>query len=168
MKLKKIDKTLYRNHLKVVFAGIVLALMVISIATSTLLIYLFSSPDVSHFLHNLAGVIVAAILVFVVLNKFRQHPYMFEVVYVWDLKQALNRINRKLRKIEAAAENNDNNAMVIMNFMYRGSKQLYELDDNTITMDSLNSKINLLEQRTQESGLNVSTSDYDPAMLDQF
>ena len=93
---------------------------------------------------------------------------MFEVVYVWDLKQQLNRINRKLRKIEAAVENNDNNAMVIMNFLYRGSKQLYELDDNTITMDSLINKINLLEPRMKNSGVSLSTSDYNPAMLAQF
>ncbi len=168
MTLKEIDKTLYRNHLRIVFAGIVLALMVISVTTSTLLIYLFSSPEVSHFLHNLAGVVVAAIIVFFVLNKLRQHPYMFEVVYVWDLKQQLNRINRKLRKIEAAVKSNNNNAMVIMNFMYRGSKQLYELDDNTITMGSLISKINILEQRMQDSGLSLSASTYDPAMLELF
>ncbi len=168
MKLKKIDKTLYRNHLRVIFASVALALMVISVATSTLLIYLFSSPEVSHFLYNLAGVVVAAIIVFVVLNKYRQHSYMSEVVYVWDLKQQLNRINRKLRKIEPAVESNDNNAMVIMNFMYRGSKQLYELDDNTITMGSLISKINVLDQRMQDSGLSLQTSAYDPAMLDQF
>jgi Protein of unknown function (DUF3087) len=168
MTLKEIDKTLYRNHLRVVFAGMALALMVISVATSTLVIYLFSSPEVSHFLYNLAGVAVAAIIVFVVLNKFRQHSYMFEVVYVWDLKQQLNRINRKLRKIEVAVECNDNDAMVIMNFMYRGSKQLYELDDNTITMGNLISKINILDQRMQDSGLSLSTNVYDSTMLDQF
>ncbi len=168
MPLKKIDKTLYRNHLRVVFAGMALALMVISVATSTLFIYLLSSPEVSHFWHNLAGVAFAAIIVFVVLNKIRHHSYMYEVAYVWDLKQQLNRINRKLRKIEVAVESNDNDAMVIMNFMYRGSKQLYELDDNTITMESLISKINVLDQRMQDSGLNLSTSAYDPAMLDQF
>jgi len=156
MPLKKIDKTLYRNHLRVVFAGMALALMIISVATSALFIYLLSSPD------------FAAIIVFVVLNKIRHHSYMYEVVYVWDLKQQLNRINRKLRKIEVAVESNDNDAMVIMNFMYRGSKQLYELDDNTITMESLISKINVLDQRMQDSGLNLSTSAYDPAMLDQF
>ncbi len=76
MTLKEIDKTLYRNHLRVVFTSIALALMVISVSTSTLFIYLFSSPEVSHFLHNLVGVVVAAIIVFIVLNKFRQHPYM--------------------------------------------------------------------------------------------
>lgn len=168
MTLKEVDKTRYRKHLKVVFVGMALALMVITVATSTLFIYLFSSPDVSHFAHNLAGVAAAAIIVFIVLNKFRQHSYLYEVVYVWDLKQQLNRIHRKLRKIEAAVENNDNDAMVIMNFMYRGSKQLYELDDNTITMGSLVTKINVLDKRIQDSGLNLSTNVYDSAMLDRF
>lgn len=168
MILKEIDKTLYRKHLKVVFAGMALALMVLSVAISTLFIHLFSIPEVPHFWHNLAGVAVAAIIIFVVLNKFRHHSYMFEVVYVWDLKQQLNRINRKLRKIEVAVGSNDNDAMVIMNFLYRGSKQLYELDDNTITMGSLISKINALDQRMQDLGLSLSTSAYDPAMLDQF
>jgi len=52
--------------------------------------------------------------------------------------------------------------------MYRASKQLYELDDNTITMESLMNKITLLEQRIQDSDLNLSTKDYDQTMLDQF
>jgi len=168
MTLKKIDKRLYRNRLRVVFASMALALMVTSVAISTLFIYLFSTPSVSHFSHNLAGVAVAGIIIFFVLNKLRQQPYMFEVVYVWDLKQELNRINRKLQKLEAAIESNDNNAMVIMNFLYRGSKQLYELDDNTITMGSLINKINTLEERMQNSGLSLSTSAYDPAMLEQY
>lgn len=168
MTLKEIDKTLYRNHLRVVFVGIVLVLVVISIPTSTLFIYLFGRPEVSNFLYNLAGVAIAAIIVFVVLNKLRQHPYMFEVVYVWDLKQNLIRINRKLRKIEVAVENNDKNAMIIINFLYRSSKQLYELDDNTITMESLIRKTNILDKRMQDSGLSLSTSAYDPVMLDQF
>ena len=168
MVLKEIDKTLYRNHLRVVFTSMSLALIVISIAISTLAIYLFSSPELSHFLYNFAGVIVAAIIVFTVLNKLRRHSYMLEVVYVWDLKQQLNRINRKLRKVEVAVECDDSNAMIIMNFLYRGSKQLYELDDNTITMESLVSKLNVLEQRMQGLGLSLSTDAYDPVMLESF
>ena len=168
MILKKIDKALYRKHLRVVFVGMALTLMAISVAASTLFIYLFSSPGASNFLYNMAGVAAAAIIIFVVLNKFRHHPYLLEVVYVWDLKQQLNRINRKLRKIEAAVDNNDINAMIIMNFVYQGSKQLYELDDNTITMGSLVNKINALEERMQDLGLSLSTSDFDPVMLEKF
>ena len=168
MRLREIDKVRYRKHLKVVFAGMAVALMIITVGASTLFIYLFSRPEVSHFLHNLAGVAAAAVIVFIVLNKFRLHPYMFEVVYVWDLKQQLNRIHRKLRKIEAAVENNDNDAMIVMNFLFRGSKQLYELDDNTITMGGLVSKIRVLDQRMGDAGLSLSTEAYNPTMLDQF
>ena len=168
MQLREIDKARYRKHLKVVFAGIAAALMITTVGASTLFIYLFSTPEVSHFSHNMAGVAAAAAIVFIVLNKFRPHPYMFEVVYVWDLKQQLNLIHRKLRKIEAAVGNNDDDAMIIMNFMYRGSKQLYELDDNTITMESLVSKIRVLDQRMEDAGLSLSTDAYNPTMLGRF
>ena len=168
MRLREIDKTRYRKHLRVVFAGIAVSLMIIAVGSSTLFIYLFSNPEVSHFFHNMAGVAVAAAMVVIVLNKFRQHPYMFEVVYVWDLKQQLNRINRKLRKVEAAVEHNDDDAMIVLNFMYRGSKQLYELDDNTITMEGLVGKIRVLDQRMEEAGLSLSTDKYDPMLLDKY
>ena len=168
MQLIEIDKARYSKHLKVVFVGMAAALLIISLGVSTLLIYLFSHPEVSHFSYNLVGVAVAAAIVVFVVNKFRQHSYMFEVVYVWDLKQQLNRIYRKQRKIEAAIENNDHNAMIIMNFMYRGSKQLYELDDNTITMEDLVSRIRVLDQRMEDAGLSLSTDSYNPVMLDQF
>ncbi len=168
MQLIEIDKTRYRNHLRVVFAGIAAILIIITLVASTLFIHFFSIPEASHFFHNLAGVVAAAAFVFFVLNKLRQHPFMFEVVYVWDLKQQLNRIHRKLHKIEAVVENNDHDVMIIMNFMYRGSKQLYELDDNTITMGGLISKIGLLEKRMEAAGLDLSTDSYDPSMLDRF
>ena len=168
MQLKEIDKARYRKHLRVVFAGIAVALMILAVIMSTLFIYLFSTPDVPHFWHNMAGVAAAAVIVFIILNKIRQHPYMLEVVYVWDLKQQLNRIHRKIRKIENAVENNDVDAMVILNFMYRGSRQLYQLDDNTITMEGLVTKIRVLDQRMKDAGLSLSTDAYVPAMLDRF
>jgi hypothetical protein len=168
MQLREIDKTRYRKHLKVVFAGMVAVLIVIALSTSALLIYLFSDPEASHFMYNLAGVVIAAAFVGFLLTKLRQHPFMFEVVYVWDLKQQLNRIHRKQRKIEAAVEEGDHDAMIIMNYQYRGSKQLYLLDDNTITMEDLAIKIQVLDSRMEAAGLSLSTDSYDPSMLDRF
>ena len=168
MQLREIDKTRYRKHLKVVFAGMVVVLIIIALSTSTLLIYLFSNPDDSHFMLNLAGVVIAAFCVGFVLTKLRQHSFMSEVVYVWDLKQQLNRIHRKQCKIEAASDEGDHNAMIIMNYLYRGSKQLYLLDDNTITMEDLDIKIQVLDSRMESAGLSVSTDLYDPSMLDRF
>lgn len=168
MQLREINKIRYRKHLRIIFVSIVSALLIIAPGTSALFISLFSNPEASHLFHNLAGVVVAAAIVAIVLNKFRQHPYMFEVVYVWDLKQQLNRIHRKQRKIEAAIENNDKDAMIILNFMHHGSKQLYELDDNTITMEDLMRKIQIHDKRMEAAGLSSLTDSYHPAMLDRF
>lgn len=168
MQLREIDKARYRKHLKIVFACIVAALIVVAISSSALMIHLFSSPEVSHFWYNLGGVVFAAIIAAYVLNKLREHPFMDEVVYVWDLKQQLNRIYRKQRKIEEDVERSDHDAMIIMNFLYRGSKQLYQLDDNTITMEELHIKIEILEQRMQEAGVSLSTDLYNPAMLERY
>jgi Protein of unknown function (DUF3087) len=168
MQLREIDKTRYRKHLKVVFASMAAVLIIIALSTSALLIYLFSNPESSHFMHNLAGVVIAAAFVGFLLTKLRQHPFMIEVVYVWDLKQQLNRINRKQRKIEAAVEEDDHDAMIIINYLYRGSKQLYLLDDNTITMEDLAIKIQALDSRMEAAGLSLSTDSYDPSMLDRF
>jgi len=168
MQLREIDKTRYRKHLRLVFAGMAAVLIIIAISTSALLINLFSTPEASHFMHNLAGVVIAAFFVGFVLTKLRQHPFMFEVVYVWDLKQQLNRISRKQRKIEAAADEGNHDAMIIMNYLYRGSKQLYLLDDNTITMEDLAVKIEVLGSRMEAAGLSLSTDSYDPSMLDKY
>jgi len=168
MQLIEINKIRYRKHYRIVFASIAFVLLIVAPATSALFISLFSNPEGSYLFHNLAGVLVGVAIITFILNKFRQHPFMYEVVYVWDLKQQLNRIHRKQRKIEAAIENNDKDAMIIMNFMLHGSKQLYELDDNTITMEDLMRKIQIHDKRMEAAGLSSLTDSYNPIMLDRF
>ncbi|MCB1745404.1 MAG: DUF3087 family protein [Gammaproteobacteria bacterium] len=168
MKLKEIDKQRYRRHFNWVFAGIVVALVGISIGTSAVLIRLFSTPGQSNFWLNVAGVVVAAVVVAAVLVKLRSHPFMTEVVYIWDLKQVLNLIYRKQQKIEAAVEAGDPDAMVVLNFFYRGSKQLYEMDDNLVTMDTLIDRIRHHDRRLAAAGLSTDTGNFDRALLDRF
>ena len=168
MRLRTIDKNRYSRHYKMLFGAIVLALIVISLSTSALLIRVFSTPDASNFVLNLAGVVVAALLVSYGLYRFRHHPFMDEVVYVWSLKQQLNRIYRKQRKIEPLIDEQNLDAMVIMNYFYQGSKQLYELDDNTITLDDLAIRLDHLNDRLAQTGLALTTDEYDPGLLDRF
>ena len=168
MKLRDIDKKRYSKHYKILFAVIVTELLIVSIVCSSLLINWFSTPEESHFLLNIAGVVIAALRVTYALYHFKDHPFMNEVAYVWNLKKQLNQIVRKQHKIEPLMENNNVDAMIIMNYMYKGSKQLYELDDNTITLDSLASRSRLLDIRLAEQNLTVSTDDYHPDLLGQF
>ena len=87
---------------------------------------------------------------------------------MWNLKHQLNRIYRKKRKIEPQIDENNFDAMVIMNYFYQGSKQLYELDDNTITLDDLAIKLSHLNDRLEQTGLKLTTDEYDPSILDRF
>jgi hypothetical protein len=168
MKLRPIDKNRYRKHYKIVFAAIVIALIAISLGCSNLLINWLSSPDESHFTLNLAGFVIAVLSVAYTVYRLRDHPFMDEVVYVWNLKKQLNLIYRKQHKIEPLIEDNNVDAMVIMNYMYQGSKQLYELDDNTITMSDLAIKTSHLNTKLEEKELQLTTEDYYSGLLARF
>lgn len=168
MHLEDIDKSRYRRRFRIVFAAIVVLLTIVSLGTSTLLITLFGTPGESHFSLNLTGVVVGAAVVVLTLLALRQHPYLREVVYVWDLKQQLNQIFRKQRKIEPLVEENDPDAIATMYFFHRGSQQLYELDDNTITMDTIGLELRALERRIEDLGITVTTDSFRKEMLERF
>ncbi|CAM2929432.1 DUF3087 domain-containing protein [Vibrio tubiashii] len=168
MQLQNIDKQLYRSRLNIVIVACIAALSAFSLAISQTLIYLFPAEQGSHFHWNLLGVIVSAIGVVVTLVKLKTHPKMREVAYVWDLKQALNLIHRKNRALQTAAQDGNVNAMLALQFSYEGSRQLWQLDDNTITMNSLNAAQANLEQWVQEYGVTLDISDYHSGLLKSF
>lgn len=168
MQLQQIDKTRYRKHLNRVIAAIIVVLMALGVGSSTLLIALFGELGGSNFTLNVVGVAFAAIVVGVVLRRVKSHPYMHEVAYVWDLKQELNRIYRKNAKVKAAAETNDLNALIIMNFNLKASAQLYELDDNDLTLSELRLEIKALDNKLADLNLTISTDDYRRELLNQL
>ena len=168
MLLRQIDKARYSRHVRITFVAIAVALSVIAIGVSSILIALFSEPGESNFGFNLAGVIVAAIVVVLLMQRLRGHPLLAEVVYVWDLKQTLNRIYRKQRTLEQQAEENDPDAMQILMFQFRGSRQLYELDDNTITLDELMPRLRRMQRKLQDAGLDSEVDEFDPRILERF
>jgi hypothetical protein len=137
MNLIKVDKTRYRKHLNYVIVACIAALAIGSLGIAQTLIAFFPDPSGSHFHWNLLGVLITAAIVGISLNKYKQHEFMTEVYYVWQLKQVLNKIQRKLAKLKDAAESGDVTAMTAIQYSYAGSRLLWELDDNMIIMDQL-------------------------------
>ena len=168
MKLQDIDKARYDKHFKIVFAAIAVFLMGGAVGSTIILIDLFGEPGGSNLVWNMLGVAIAVAAMVFILVKLRPHPFMTEVVYVWDLKQVLNRIYRKEKKIKAASDDNDPDAMVILNFFYKGSKQLYELDNNLITLEELVDKIRAHDKHMEAAGLSTSTGNFDPSILERY
>lgn len=168
MQLKTIDKQLYRSRLNIIIVSCIVVLAALSLSVSQVLIQLWPSESGSHFSWNLLGVIVAAIIVVMSLLKLKAHPKMREVAYVWDLKQELNRIYRKNRKLLAAAKEGNADAMLALHFSYEGSRQLWQLDDNTITISSLNTAQTQLDEWANEFNVQLDIRDYHTDLLTQF
>lgn len=168
MQLIQIDKARYRKHLNRVIIGCGLALAAGSLAISQTLIALFPDESGSHFHWNLLGVIVTSITIGWALNKYRTHDYMTEVVYVWELKQALNKITRKMAKLKAAGREGDPQALLAIHYSYAGSRLLWQLDDNTITMDELAVKQAELDNVAAKFNVTLNVDDYDDVILKQF
>ena len=168
MQLQQIDKTRYRKHLNKVIFACIAALTIGSLGISQLLILLFPDSNGSHFHWNLLGVVVTSIVIGLTLKKVKSHPFMYEVAYVWDLKQALNRITRKMMAIKKAAKEGDVDAMLAMQFSYSGSKQLWTLDDNTITMEDLSMWQAELDALAREYQVELDITKYDERILTKF
>lgn len=168
MQLIQIDKARYRKHLNRVIIGCGLALAAGSLAISQTLIALFPDESGSHFHWNLLGVIVTSISIGWALNKYRTHNYMTEVVYVWELKQALNKITRKMAKLKAAGREGDPQALLAIHYSYAGSRLLWQLDDNTITMDELAVKQAELDSVAAQFNVTLNADDYDESILKQY
>ena len=168
MKLETINKQRYRKHLNIILFGCAISLMVGALVVSTILIALFAQEFQSNFYLNLIGVSCAGLAVTTLLIKFKHHPWMTEVYYVWLLKQQLNLINRKLAKIEKAANESNADAFLILSFYYQGSQQLYKLDDNTITLSSLNKKSAILEQQISDAKVEIDVEQFTASLVKNF
>lgn len=168
IEFKAVNKKRYRNHLNKVIVAAIIVLTAISLALAQLLILIFPDPDGSHFHWNLMGVIVGCLTVGVLLQRFKTHPFMDEVYYVWCLKQHLNYIQRKNKDLKLAVDQGDEQAMQILWFYYQGLRKLWQLDDNTITMDDLAVWQSELESKARQSDVVLDKSGFDKSELSPY
>lgn len=168
MKLENIDKARYRKHLNQVIVASIIALVCGALGIAQLLIAFFPSQDGTHFHWNLTGVVVTCVAIGAVLKHYKNHPYMTEVSYVWDLKQQLNKITRVTRQLKQAVENGDVEAMQILNYAYAGSRLLWQLDDNTITMEELAIWQAELNAKAEAVNLVLDVEKFDPARVANY
>ena len=191
MKLKAVEKPVYRKHLNIIIAGFIASLLILALAYGQGLIMLFADsvnltpePAVTvaaevvaetatvepenNFKYNFLGVLMALLTCVFALHRLRASAFFSEVYYVWQVKQLQNAIYRKLKKIKAAVDNDDINAMIILNFYYASLKQIYLLDDNTLTISKLNSDISALNTRIADKNLALSTDQFDKVMLADY
>ncbi|CAE6931139.1 DUF3087 domain-containing protein [Vibrio alginolyticus] len=174
MEIQKINKEIYRKKVNLVIGGFVVLLAVSSLAFSTLLISLFGNTNIQpeqstgNFHWNLIGVLLSLATSLSLLNQFKTRPYMKEVHYVWKLKQVHNKIYRKLKSIKTAASCDDLQALTILKFYYTTQKQVFELDNNTLTMSSVNKELEAIEKIEVSESLSLDVASFEEAWLDTY
>ena len=185
MQLIDIDKVRYRKHLNIVIVGFISSLLVLSLLFGIILISLFSSvgdvnefvkvandavqaePD-SNFRFNLLGVVLALVTNAAILYRVKHSAFFTEIYYVWQVKQLQNLVFRKLKKIKLAAKNGEVTALTILSFYYQSQLQVYKLDDNTITLSTIENHQQQLNEMIEESGLNISSEQFKKEMIASY
>ena len=168
MQLINIDKTRYRKHLNIVIAGFIGTLLVLALTFGQLLIVSFAQEGVSNFRYNLLGVVLSLLGCAAILHTLKNSNFFQEVYYVWQLKQLQNSIYRKLKKIKAAAKEDDANALIILSFYYQSLYLVYQLDDNTLTINKVNDEINKLQETIANKYLTISADQFDKKLLSYY
>jgi len=168
MQLIEIDKTRYRKHLNMVIVGFISALLILALIFGQVLIASFAQEGVNNFRYNLLGVVLSLLGCAAILHTLKHSDFFKEIYYVWQVKQIQNLIYRKLKKIKAAANNNDINALVVLSFYYQSLKQVYQLDDNTLTINKVDKDLSDLQQIIVSKNLPVNVEKFDKNLLSSF
>jgi hypothetical protein len=168
MQIKDINKDTYRSHLNVIIVLAIAVFAALGVGLSSLLIHYFGGPTGENFVWNLLGVAIGGLIAAVCLKKLKTTPYFYEVAYVWDLKQELNLINRKLTHLKQAINSGNVDAMIIMLYNFHGSRQLWQLDDNVLNLQELELELIQLEDKIRQAGLKLDPSQYQRSLLDKF
>lgn len=187
MQLIDINKTRYRKHLNIVIVSFIASLLVLSLAFGSILISLFSTVEFSkvdqvvnvagelvegeketNFKYNLLGVILALLANAAVLHSVKNSEFFKEIYYVWQIKQIQNLIFRKLKKIKAAAKTGEKEALSILSFYYQSQYQVYTLDDNTLTLATVEKEILAIEQLIEENNSAACKTQFDKSLLAQY
>lgn len=73
-----------------------------------------------------------------------------------------------MRALETAASEGNIDALVAMQYSYAGSRLLWQLDDNTLTLDELAIKQAELDRLAEKFNVTLNANDYDESILKLF
>jgi len=168
MQLMNIDKARYRKHLNIVIVGFIVTLLVLALVFGQLLIMSFAQEGANNFRYNLLGVVLSLLACMAVLHTVKISDFFKEIYYVWQVKQIQNLIYRKLKKIKAAAKDAEKDALIILTFYYQSQQQVYQLDDNTLTIEKVNKDLADIQEIIANKDFTISAEQFDKKLLTSY
>ncbi|CDT33125.1 DUF3087 family protein [Vibrio coralliirubri] len=174
MKLQKIYKEEYRKKMNLLLVSLVGSLALFAIVFGTILIELFGSAtsitgeSTGNFHLNVLGVILSVALNAFIASRVKGHEYFKEALYVWNLKQIHNQIYRKLKRIQPKAEQGDRDALSILYFYYTTQKQVYDLDNNTLTIKTVQQSLDNIVELSDKWSIELDIEAFSKDLIAKF
>ncbi|CDT26828.1 conserved exported hypothetical protein [Vibrio coralliirubri] len=174
MKLQKINKEEYRKKMNLLLVSLVGSLALFAIVFGTILIELFGSAtsitgeSTGNFHLNVLGVILSVALNAFIASRVKGHEYFKEALYVWNLKQIHNQIYRKLKRIQPKAEQGDRDALTILYFYYTTQKQVYDLDNNTLTIKTVQQSLDNIVELSDKWSIELDIEAFSKDIVAKF
>ncbi|WP_146449405.1 DUF3087 family protein [Vibrio kanaloae] len=174
MKLQKINKEEYRKKMNLLLVSLVGSLALFAIVFGSILIELFGSVGsvtgeaTGNFYLNVLGVILSVALNAFIASRVKGHDYFKEALYVWNLKQIHNQIYRKLKRIQPKAEQGDRDALTILYFYYTTQKQVYDLDNNTLTIKTVQQSLDNILELGDKWSIELDIEDFSKDLIAKF
>ncbi|MCW4446605.1 DUF3087 domain-containing protein [Vibrio splendidus] len=174
MKLQKINKEEYRKKMNLLLVSLVGSLALFAIVFGSILIELFGSVGsvtgeaTGNFHLNVLGVILSVALNAFIASRVKGHDYFKEALYVWNLKQTHNQIYRKLKRIQPKAEQGDREALTILYFYYTTQKQVYDLDNNTLTIKTVQKSLDNIVELSEKWSIELDIKAFSKDLVAKF
>ncbi|MFS1860135.1 medium chain reductase/dehydrogenase [Vibrio lentus] len=174
MKLQKINKDEYRKKMNLLLVSLVGSLALFAIVFGSILIELFGSAGsvtgeaTGNFHLNVLGVILSVALNAFIASRVKGHDYFKEALYVWNLKQIHNQIYRKLKRIQPKAEQGDREALTILYFYYTTQKQVYDLDNNTLTIETVQKSLDNIVELSEKWSIELDIETFSKDLVAKF
>ncbi|MEZ8785576.1 DUF3087 family protein [Vibrio splendidus] len=174
MKLQKINKEEYRKKMNLLLVSLVGSLALLAIVFGSILIELFGSVGsvtgeaTGNFHLNVLGVILSVALNAFIASRVKGHDYFKEALYVWNLKQTHNQIYRKHKRIQPKAEQGDREALTILYFYYTTQKQVYDLDNNTLTIKTVQQSLDNIVELSEKWSIELDIEAFSKDLVAKF
>ena len=166
--IKPMSPETYRQQTRRSTLYIALLFALLALVISGLAVMLAGVPGGDNFRLNLAGVIAALIVTFVLVRYvFWSQPWMAAAVYGWQLKRSLMRVTNAMHHVTAGVMAGDVSALKLLRFYHLGITQMYQLDANSSALSQMVREIDLHKARLEVLGIDTEQTRLDPAWIEQ-
>ena len=166
--IKPMSPEAYRQQTRRSTLYIALLFALLALMISGLAVMLAGVPGGDNFRLNLAGVIAALIVTFMLVRYvFWSQPWMAAAVYGWQLKRSLMRVTNAMHHVTAGVMAGDVSALKLLRFYHLGITQMYQLDANSSALSQMVREIDLHKARLEALSIDTEQTRLDPAWIEQ-